>query len=57
MTAAKLIKPEFVYICYDTVGSSFPQPKIVKSMKLVYELREHGIDVICKKLHGNRFNK
>jgi len=51
-----LIKPEFVYVGYDTVGSSFPQPTIVKAMKLVRDLKMHGIVVICKKLSGNLFN-
>jgi len=52
----KVIGPEFVYIGFDSVGSSFPQPDPRKAMELVNRLRCYGIEVIVKKLSGNLFN-
>jgi hypothetical protein len=44
------VKPEIIWIGYDNHNCKLPEPTLVKTMVLIYELRKRGFDVRTKTL-------
>lgn len=45
------IKPEFVYIGYDTKKCKLPEPTLAETQALIDRLRKEGLDVRLKTIH------